>query len=532
MLFLVRHGLRFLIALVCAAALSLVGAAVASATTVQFASPTYSVSENVGSAPLTLTRTGNTKSTSTIYWFTEQPSAVDDAIPGLDYTETNTHHPASVTFAAGQTSASIQVPVVNHGMPGPTKQFSVKIFAKGLVGSADVASVQILGNDPMPAVHDPADPLALQATGLGYTTLPTTAPTGPLAANPLAGVKFYTAPLVPPNAIISQPQTTLFLEQSGANMAKYKAKLQPIWGQPQQMRYGTWDIDKNGVDRTAIDLNNYLEYAESVSPNTVPEILTYDLCHNSCKLPGNGKPTIVPVKPCGQKADGPAEVAAFENFINDMASGISDHRVVLYLEMDGLITMQCETSAGKATRLKELTYAINTLSTLPRAAIYVDAGASDAGQQKVIAGYLKQIGVSKITGFFLNSTHADWTLNEIAYGQKIVRQLGGNVHFVVNTTVNGRGPEATKHRTTEGNEVLCNPTKQGLGPKPTTNTGYWHVDAFAWMNFAGLSDGPCHSDPSNPFQEPTGVYIPKYAELLISRADYKVTGTVHNVKKS
>ncbi|MCL2418308.1 MAG: glycoside hydrolase family 6 protein, partial [Conexibacteraceae bacterium] len=220
------------------------------------------------------------------------------------------------------------------------------------------------------------------------------------------------------------------------------------------------------------------------------------------------------------------------NFINDMASGISDHRVVLYLEMDGLITMQCETSAGKATRLKELTYAINTLSTLPRAAIYVDAGASDAGQQKVIAGYLKQIGVSKITGFFLNSTHADWTLNEIAYGQKIVRKLGGNVHFVVNTTVNGRGPEATKHRTTEGNEVLCNPTKQGLGPKPTTNTGYWHVDAFAWMNFAGLSDGPCHSDPTNPFQEPTGVYIPKYAELLISRADYKVTGTVHNVKKS
>jgi endoglucanase len=162
---------------------------------------------------------------------------------------------------------------------------------------------------------------------------------------------------------------------------------------------------------------------------------------------------------------------------------------------------------------------------LPRAAIYVDSGAADAGSYKTMATDLNKIGVKNIQGFFLNSTHADWTLNEIAYGQKISRLTGG-AHFVVNTTVNGHGPEKTANPAKDGNEVLCNPTTLGLGPKPTTDTGYWHVDAFAWLGYAGLSDGPCPTTPGDPFQDPTGTYMPKYAELLIHHADYRVSGNV------
>ena len=111
------------------------------------------------------------------------------------------------------------------------------------------------------------------------------------------------APIVPLTAVYSQPQTNLFLESNGTNMRVYKRALQPIWSQPQQMRFGTWDINAQGVDETNIDVSNYLEEAAANNPGNVPEILTYDLCHNSCKLPGNGKPTVLPVKPCGQKAD-------------------------------------------------------------------------------------------------------------------------------------------------------------------------------------------------------------------------------------
>jgi endoglucanase len=531
-----RTPRRFVVslALTCGSAMLLSATAVAAPTvSVQFAAPSYTVNENQGPAALTLTRSGDLHGATRVYWFTEQPDPQNDAIPDIDFAQTNTHSPASVTFAPGASQAQISISVIDHAMPGPTKQFSVKIFAKGVVGAGDIAAVRIIGNDPMLAVKDPSDPLALGTPAPGYTSMPTAKPASATIADPLARVRFYVAPMVPLTTVYSQPQTNLFLESSGSNRNQYLKALKPIWSQPQQMRFGTWDINAHGVDRTNIEVSNYLEEAAAKSPGTVPEILTYDLCHNSCKLPGNGKPSVLPVKPCGQKADTPREVAAFENFINLLASGISDHRVVLYLEMDGLISMQCLSPQGQQTRLQELTYATETLSVLPRAAIYVDSGAADAGSFKTMAADLNKIGVQKIQGFFLNSTHADWTLNEIAYGQKISRLTGG-AHFIVNTTVNGRGPEKTADPAKQGNEVLCNPTMLGLGPQPTTDTGYWHVDAFAWLGYAGLSDGPCPTTPGDPFQDPTGTYMPKYAELLIQHADYQVRGNApkNAVKRS
>ena len=43
----------------------------------------------------------------------------------------------------------------------------------------------------------------------------------------------------------------------------------------------------------------------------------------------------------------------------------------------------------------------------------------------------------------------------------------------------------------DGNEVLCNPPGRGLGPKPTTDTGFPNVDAFAWLDNPGGSSGAC-----------------------------------------
>jgi endoglucanase len=516
----------FACALVCVCALVL-GATASALADVQvaFAPTHYAVNESQGSAVLTLTRSGDLHRTTRVFWYTEQPSSANPAIPDIDFAQTNTHSPGSLTFAPGQSQAQISVPVTNHDMPEPTKQFSVKVFAKGAVGADNVAAVQILGDDPMPAVRNPSDPLALEASGLGYQSSPVAGTASATLANPLSGVSFYVPPVVPATAIATEPQTNLFLEGSATNMSQYGTALKPIWSQPQQMRFGDFDVDASGVDRTSIDVSNYLEEAQAKSPGTVPQILTYDLCHTTCKLPGDGKPTYLQVKPCGHKADTPQQVAAFENFVNLLAAGISDHRVVLYLEMDGLITTQCLTHQGLQTRLHELAYAVNKLSALPRAAIYVDGGAADAERYKVMARDLNKIGVRKIQGFFLNSTHADWTLNEIAYGQKISKLTRG-AHFVVNTAVNGRGPERSKHPAKQGSEVLCNPTTLGLGPKPTTSTSYWHVDAFAWLGYTGLSDGPCPAQPGNPFQARAGTYMPQYAELLIRHADYRVRGTV------
>src|SRR6202011_4694503 len=118
---------------------------------------------------------------------------------------------------------------------------------------------------------------------------------------------------------------------------------------------------------------------------------------------------------------------------------------------------------------------IDKLTQQPRVVVYLDAGAADALPAATMARMLRQAGVSKIQGFFLNATHFDWTSREIRYGRAISRMTGGK-HFVVNTAVNGRGPLVPRNRVREGNEVLCNPPGRGLGPLPTWHTGYDKVD--------------------------------------------------------
>jgi len=124
--------------------------------------------------------------------------------------------------------------------------------------------------------------------------------------------------------------------------------------------------------------------------------------------------------------------------------------------------------------------------------------------------------VAKIQGFFLNSTHFDWTTKEIRYGEEISRLTGGK-HFVVNTAENGRGPLVPENRVKNGNEVLCNPQNLGLGPVPTADTGFRNVDAFAWIANPGKSGGQCR-----PGAPKTGNFWLALALELVRNANYRV----------
>jgi endoglucanase len=199
------------------------------------------------------------------------------------------------------------------------------------------------------------------------------------------------------------------------------------------------------------------------------------------------------------------------------AQGIGDYRAVLYLEMDSLITVGCLSPQGVAVRMHELHDAINILTAhCPRLVIYLDAGAADAVPAPQIAQLLERAGVAQIQGFFLNSTHFDWTSHEIAFGEQISRLTGGK-HFVVNTGENGQGPLVPPDPAVDGNEVLCNPPGRGLGPRPTTHTCYRNVDAFAWTSNPGESGGLCGAGAPS-----TGDYWPAYGLMLVRNADFAV----------
>ena len=105
--------------------------------TVQFSSPTYSVSENAGAVTLTvlLNRTGSTTSTVSVQYQTVAGSA-----DGSRFVQTS----GTLTFAAGSAVGTITVPVLNDTVVEPPQSFTVELSnpvnaTLGLPSSAEVA---------------------------------------------------------------------------------------------------------------------------------------------------------------------------------------------------------------------------------------------------------------------------------------------------------------------------------------------------------------------------------------------------------
>jgi endoglucanase len=421
-----------------------------------FTSSSLTVNENAGDAVITVERSD-----------TSQAGQVRYITIGLtawapyDYTPQK----AMLSFAKGQSSATFKIPIVDHGVDGLPKTISVSLFGPWPLGLANphTATLTIENNDPQPA-SDPSDPLGLP----GATT----------STDPLTGATFY----VKKDAL--------------GKLERRYPRLRVIADQPGTARFGAFSYPN-----ATISISRYLARAQFEQPGAVPMLTTYRILMHHCH----------------GWADPPSEVRAYENFADGLAQGIGSYRAILFLEQDSLITVGCLSQKGLAERMAELNYAIDTLKAhCPHLVIYLDAGAADAVGYKKMARLLMRAGVRKIQGFFLDSTHFDWTLKEIHYGEKVSRLTGGS-HFVVNTGESGRGPLIPRSRVRSGNEVLCNPPGRGLGPKPTWHTGFKNVDAFAWLDNPGGSSGPCR-----PGAPPAGHYWPKYALMLIRNADFRV----------
>lgn len=105
-------------------------------------------------------------------------------------------------------------------------------------------------------------------------------------------------------------------------------------------------------------IRRYCAYVRKAGPGTVPTFATYDLPHLGCL----------------HRTDTPAQNVGFRHWIRAFAGAIGRHRAVVFLEEDALITIGCLSRGGLAVRM-----------------------------------------------FFLNSSHFDWTSNELHYGDRVAR---------------------------------------------------------------------------------------------------------------
>jgi endoglucanase len=316
----------------------------------------------------------------------------------------------------------------------------------------------------------------------------------PASPNPLRGLRWYVDPLEP----AFRSYRKLWAHRKG-----HRAELMwRIAREPRFRWFGRWD---NPVRRR---VRNYLRCAAAVQPGAVPLMVV--MRHQGKGCGG------------GYTGGGAAEDRRSRVWYRNFARAVGGTRVVIGFEPDSLGTVDCLTPSRRHARLDVLRYGMKVLSRLPRATIYLEAGASDWEPARRTAKQLRYIGIAKVRGFMLNATHHDWTQANIRHGLAISRRVGGK-HFIVNTSFNGRGPIHI-YRGRRRLNIWCNPPGRGLGIEPTTITGHPLVDAYMWINRPGYSAGGCNGGPM-----PVGSWWPERA-LMYARLQTNWLSPPHGTK--
>jgi endoglucanase len=199
----------------------------------------------------------------------------------------------------------------------------------------------------------------------------------------------------------------------------------------------------------------------------------------------------IPHRDCGSfAAGGFSSAAAYQGWIDGVASAIGPGPAAIILEPDALAMADCLSPDQRQERFDLMRYAVDTLTRNPATAVYVDAGHSRWVNADEMAARLNQVGVGKARGFSLNTANFYATDEEIGYGEAISGLTNG-AHYVVDTSRNGAGPAP------ETGLHWCNPSGRALGAPPTTATAGAHADAYLWVKRPGESDGSCgRGDPA------------------------------------
>ncbi len=312
-----------------------------------------------------------------------------------------------------------------------------------------------------------------------------------LAALLVANSAFLAAPSLggqTPNVTRETTVTTLFvgrdspaLRQARAwrNSRPHDASLMDLLAE-QPIAYWFDDTDESVYESVQSVIR------AAARQNSIPVLVAYNIPRRDCG---------------GYSAGGARSERDYIDWVSSFASAIGNNAAIVIVEPDALADMRCLSNKAQSERVSLLSQAITTFNKeCPNVSIYVDAGNPSWISAEDMATRLQQVGIQSADGFALNVSNFETTQDNIEYGTKISRLLGGK-HFVIDTSRNGLG----------SNGEWCNPPGRAIGEKPTLSTGHSLVDAFLWIKIPGESDGTCHGGPK------AGEWWPDYALGLVER---------------
>jgi hypothetical protein len=122
------------------------GIALLGSSSVAFGSASSTVSEEAGAVALTVTRSGVSNRPTSVTWATSTATAT----AGSDYTTTG----GTIAFAAGETSATVYVPILRDAVNDANETFTVELSApvSGELGAVSTTTVTITQETTWPVV--------------------------------------------------------------------------------------------------------------------------------------------------------------------------------------------------------------------------------------------------------------------------------------------------------------------------------------------------------------------------------------------
>jgi endoglucanase len=325
--------------------------------------------------------------------------------------------------------------------------------------------------------HPSGRPSTTGAPAASATTAPAAAAGSPLApaaaaGDPFAGARFY---IDPDNQAAADADSLRASDPSAA------AALQRVANGSHAVWFGYQDP---GATQQAVAARVALIRAAGA----LPVLVAYGIPDRDCG---------------GFSAGGAPDAGSYRAWTAAFAAGLSGGPAAVILEPDALAETDCLSSADVQTRYGLLANAVNVLAAAG-ASVYLDAGNAGWHPAADMASRLSAAGVGRARGFALNVSNFGTTAAETAYGDAIVAAIGGQAHFVVDTSRNGLGPAP--------DNAWCNPPGRALGTTATAATGDSHADALYWIKIPGESDGTCNGGPA------AGQWWRDYAVGLGSRA--------------
>lgn len=210
-------------------------------------------------------------------------------------------------------------------------------------------------------------------------------------------------------------------------------------------------------------------------------------------------PYYIPNLDCAGPMAGAADATAYDAWIDKVIAVLGDNPAAVILEPDA-VASDCFDDA-RAAILASATRKLTAAGHF----VYLDAGHPRWRDPEDTAKRLRAAGIQQAEGFSINVSNRQSTSDSHRWGLA-VSTLVGDRDMVIDTSRNGLPAPA--------DDDWCNPARQGLGERPTTDPRLDRVAALLWIKSPGETDGQCGHDRGD------GMFVPRQARTLIVNAPW------------